>query len=255
MNAVTAWILSVALSVPIIGSPEGPAAGFDAPRADGCAAAVDAIRDLPPGEGAPPAWAGSDVPEPLWRLAEAALEAGERARQICLFREAEAEARALLDADSTDLGARFGLAAVLGLRADREEGKDLLRTASALYVELERILATDSEHARARHALGRLQAGIMRMSGMKRFVATKFMGGEVLSRASWKGAEENLAWAERTMPDVIDHHYEMAHLYIDTDRPTLAVEELAHVLSHEPRSAMERDTHRKAVDLLTSNGT
>ncbi|NIP60168.1 MAG: hypothetical protein GWM92_17700 [Gemmatimonadetes bacterium] len=254
MNAVAVWILSVALSVPVVGSPEAFTAPVEAPAAEGCRAAADSVRTLPLGVRTPPAWSGSDVPETVWRMAEAALDVGDDAMELCLLLEAESEARRLVEADSADLEARFALAAVLGIRADRESGRDQLRVASAVYEELERVLASDPEHARARHAMGRLQAAVMRMGGFKRFVATKILDGDILSEASWKSAEEHLAWAERTMPGVTDHHYELAQLYIDTGRPALAVEELGHVLEHEPRSAMERDTRRKALALLTAPG-
>ena len=221
---------------------------------DGCTLAADSVRALPSGPGAAPAWAGAAVPEPIWRMAEAALAAPSGDARLCLLRVAEADARTMLEADTSDVAARYAVAAVLGLRADREEGRDQLRVASALYGELERILAADPEHARARHALGRLQAGVMRMGGLKRWVATRVLDGAILSDASWEAAEANLAFAERVLPDVPDHHYELAHLYGDTGRPELAVEEILHVLGREPRSAMERDTHRKAVALFERLG-
>ena len=148
------------------------------------------------------------------------------------------------------MGRRFALAVVLGLRADREGGLTKVRAASQLNDELEGILALDPEHARARHLLGRLHAGVMRMDRVTRWIATNLLGGGSLKAASWAEAEEHLAFAEARAPEVPDHHYELAHLYEDTKRPEQALEEAQHSMQLEPRSGLERLVRQRTLELI-----
>ena len=199
---------------------------------------------------APPAWVGEGVPDRVWRLADAASTVDEDDERRCLLLVAEGEARAALADGPDDVGRRFALAVVLGLRADREGGRTKVRAASQLRDELEGILALDPEHARARHMLGRLHAGVMRMDRVTRWIATNLLGGGSLKQASWAEAERHLVFAEARAPEVLDHHYELAHLYGDTDRPQRALEEAKHVLALEPRSEMERLVRERTEALV-----
>jgi hypothetical protein len=163
---------------------------------------------------------------------------------------AEERARAALVDAPADVERRFDLAIVLGLRADRSGGITKVRAASALHRELEGVLAAAPEHARARHLLGRLHAGVMRMDRVTRWIATNLLGGGTLKAASWAEAERHLAFAELNAPEVLDHHYELAHLYEDTDRPERALEEARHVMVREPGSAMERLVRERTQQLI-----
>jgi hypothetical protein len=205
--------------------------------------------------GAPrPAWAASGVPDRTWRLADAGSVERDGDRRTCLLEAALADAEASAEAAPDDVDRRFALAVVVGLMADREGGRTKVRAASRLHVELRAILDMDPDHARARHLLGRLHAGVMRMDRVTRWIATNLLGGGALKEASWAGAEQNLVFAEQAVPGVLDHHYELARLYEDTHRPDLAAEELRHVLALPVTSAMEDDVRAKAGKLLESLG-
>ena len=144
---------------------------------------------------------------------------------------------------------RFSLAVVLGLRAEYEGGRTKIRAAAGLYEELTAVLEREPEHARAQHLLGRLHAGVRRMNRITRFIATRLFGGSVLAGASWEDAERYLAFAEREVPDVSDHHMQLAALYRDTSRPGLARLEIRHVLAIEATSPMERAVRDQAIRL------
>jgi hypothetical protein len=193
---------------------------------------------------------GEGVSETVWRLADAASTTSDAEERACLLLAAEREARSELDAAPQDVARRFALAVVIGLRADRESGRTKVRAASQLHRELEQILALDPEHARARHMLGRLHAGVMRMNGVTRWIATNLLGGGTLKAASWTEAERHLAFAEAHAPEVFDHHFELARMYEDTRRLDQALAEARHVTGLEPRSEMERAVRQRTVDLI-----
>jgi hypothetical protein len=210
-----------------------------------------------PGAGAVPdtvpasaeaAWLVPGVPDTVRALVEASYAAdSKRAKE--LLKEAEVQARAAVAGHEDDVGRRFALAVVLGLRADREGGRTKVLAASALHEELQAILAIDPEHARARHMLGRLQAGVLRMSRVTRWIATNLLGVGELKKANWEEAERNLAFAEEHAPEVLDHHLQLANLYRDTGRPELALQEVSHVLALPAVSPMEEAVRAEALRL------
>jgi len=217
-------------------------------------AQLSAVRMLPveaaePGAGARPAWASVGVPHSVWVLAEAASEAEDREVAKALLVEAEVEARVASEGNPESVELRFSLAVVLGLRAEYEGGRTKIRAAAGLYEELTAVLEREPEHARAQHLLGRLHAGVRRMNRITRFIATRLFGGSVLAGASWEDAERYLAFAEREVPDVSDHHMQLAALYRDTSRPGLARLEIRHVLAIEATSPMERAVRDQAIRL------
>lgn len=210
-----------------------------------------AIPDVVPT--ARPAWVSDDIPDDVWQRVEASVTAEDEKRQELLV-EAEHHARTRLAERPESVDRRFALAVVLGMRADREGGRTKIRAASALHDELSAILQEEPEHARAHYLLGRLHAGVRRMNGVTRWLATNLLGGATLKQATWAGAEEHLAFAERRAPEVPDHHLQLARLYEDTGRPDRARQELEHVLELEPRSPMEREAHAEALQRAVALG-
>jgi hypothetical protein len=200
-----------------------------------------------------PEWATETVPDTIVTLVERAADTEDGDLRKDLLREAEAHAREAVAADD-QTGRRYALAVVLGLRANVEGGRTKVQAAAALSDELDVILAREPDHAGARHMLGRLHAGIRRMSRITRWLATNLMGGEALSRATWEAAEENLVYAEERAPHVPDHHLQLALLYRDTGRPELAAEEVSHVLEIEPRNALEQAVLEEALRVRSELG-
>jgi hypothetical protein len=197
-----------------------------------------------------PEWAGGTVPDTVVALVERATDAPEGDARKRLLRLAEEQARASVVGFEADIGRRYALAVVLGLRANAEGGQTKVSAASDLSMELDTILAAEPGHAGARHMLGRLHAGVRRMSRVTRWIATNLLGGDELKRATWEAAEENLVYAERQLPDVPDHHLQLALLYRDTERPQLAMAELEHVLALEPRSELEGEVLAEAREVM-----
>jgi len=196
-----------------------------------------------------PAWAVDGVPDSVWMLVEASSEADEEDRMKDLLRQAENHARAGIEGNAEDVGRRFALAVVLGLRTEIEGGRTKVNTASELHRELEAILEVDSQHARARHMLGRLHAGVRRMGRITRWIATNVLGGGELKKATWETAEVHLRFAEQQVPEVSDHHLQLANLYRDTDRAELGLQEVEHVFQLSAVSPMERAVWDEALDV------
>ena len=197
-----------------------------------------------------PAWVVGDVPDTVWILVEASVAVGDEDRAKEILRDAETLARDAAVGHDGNVGRRFALAAVLGMRTDIEGGRTKVGTAAALYEELRVVLELDPDHTRARYMMGRLHAGVRRMGGVTRWLATNLLGGAVLKEASWEEAERHLAFAESRAPEVPDHHLQLARLYGDTGRPGLAAEEARHVLALEARSPLERAAAEEAAAYL-----
>lgn len=239
-------VVGSAFWLPWVAPASGQTEGLRAEQARAPSTQSDSARAQRPEK---PAWVVADVPDTVWILIETAAGEEDDDRAKDLLADAERLARASLEGHERSVGRRFALAAALGMRADREGGGSKVRAASALYEELDTILGLDPEHARARYLMGRLHAGVRRMGTITRWVATNLLGGDVLGRASWEQAEAHLAFAEERAPEVPDHHLQLAHLYADTDRPDLAAREVAHVLTIQPTSPLERAAVEEAREL------
>jgi hypothetical protein len=210
-----------------------------------------------PAGSAAAAWVVAGVPDTVRALVEAAYATDDAGQAKELLKEAEIHARAATGDHEDDVGRRFALAVVLGLRADREGGRTKVLAAAELKKELDAILILDPEHARAHGMLGRLHAGVRRMNRVTRWVATNLLGGGELKKATWEEAEGNLAFAEKHAPEVPDHHLQLANLFRDTGRPELALVEVGHVLALPAVSPMELAVRAEAQRLqvfLTGGG-
>ena len=173
-----------------------------------------------------PTWVVDGVPDSVWMLVEASWTTDDKDRRKEILKQAETHARAAGEGHSDDVGRRFALAVVLASRADVEGGRTQVRTAVEFQREVEAILEIDPQHARARHLLGRLYAGVRRTNRLTRWMATNLLGGGALKKATWQAAEEHLSFAEQHAPEVSGHHLQLAALYEDTDRLELALQEL-----------------------------
>ena len=168
----------------------------------------------------------------------------------CFLRMAEALARHLVVEDPADPEARYWYAAAMGLRAAEEGGRTQVALAKNAHEQALITLTIEPDHAGAKHVLGRIHAGVMRLSSFKRWVATKILGGKALSGASWETAESFLAEAARLQPELATHHYELGALYLDTDRPELALAAFQRTLTCPPVHASDRKVQARAQGIV-----
>ena len=172
----------------------------------------------------------------------------EKDTRKCFFQMGEALAWHLVSEDPNDPEPRYLYAAAMALRAVEEGGRTQVGLAQRAHEQATITLTVAPNHAGAQHVLGRLHAAVMRLSGFKRFVATKILGGKALSGASWETAESLLAEAARLQPEVPSHHYELGALYLDTDRPELALAAFERTLASPPLYPADREVHAHAQE-------
>ncbi|MDX1495168.1 MAG: hypothetical protein R3253_13960, partial [Longimicrobiales bacterium] len=88
--------------------------------------AADAGSDTSSGRGPDrtrPAWVVGDVPDTVWILVEASVASGDDDQAKRILRRAEGLAREAVVGHEDNVGRRFALAAVLGMRTDVEGGR------------------------------------------------------------------------------------------------------------------------------------
>ena len=163
---------------------------------------------------------------------------------------AEAFSRHLLFQDPNDPQPRHLYSVAMGLRASDEGARTQVRLAQRSFEQARLILGVVPDHAGAQHIMGRLYAHAMRLSGLKRFIAIKILGGAAMSDASWEGAESLLAAAATSDPEVPDHHYQLGVLYVDTDRPESALSAFERVLACEVIQPIDREIRALAEEMV-----
>ena len=174
----------------------------------------------------------------------------EKDARKCLYRMAEAFSRHLLFENPNDPQPRHLYSVAMGLRARDEGVRTRVRLAQHSFEQAQLILGVVPGHAGAQHIMGRLYAHAMRLNGLKRFIAIQILGGEAMSHASWEEAESLLAAAARLQPEVADHHYQLGVLYLDTDRPELALAAFERVLSCEVIQPIDREIRVLASEMV-----
>ncbi len=174
----------------------------------------------------------------------------EKNTRKCFFRMAEGLARHLVFENPNDPEPRYWYAAAMGLRAAEEGGRTQVRLAQRAHEQARLTLTVAPEHAGAQHVLGRLHVAVMHLSGFKRFIATRILGGKALSEASWENAESLLAAAARSKPEIPAHHYALGNLYLDTDRPEAALEAFKRAVACPPIHAADRKVLVSAGEMV-----
>lgn len=179
----------------------------------------------------PPALCAVRAPEEDAFLAQVGrartLEPEEAA--IAALDELEPEALRAAEASPNDAAAQYDLAAVMGARLEYESGRAKMAGAAKVRAQAERVLALAPDHPGASYMLGRIHASILRMSGLKRFLAKQLFGGEALEGASWEKAQALLEVAARADPCVPEHHFELGRVYAARGDAAGAAREFASV--------------------------
>ncbi|TVP55457.1 MAG: hypothetical protein EA351_10735 [Gemmatimonadales bacterium] len=129
-----------------------------------------------------------------------------------LYELIEDRAVRALDADPDDLEARWWLIAAKGLRVDEVSPRAKIRLASEVHEDANRILAADSLHPGAHHAMARIHAGIMRLNPVVRYIAVRLVGESTLRQAAWEEAEQHIAQAMEREPEALVHRYELVRM-------------------------------------------
>jgi tetratricopeptide (TPR) repeat protein len=115
------------------------------------------------------------------------------------------------------------------------------------------LLAQDSLHAGAHNALGRLYVEVAGLSWIERLVARRWVGGDLVSRSTWKAAEEHLRRAVELQPERNLYYVDLGALLVKRDRPEEArsvLEAALQVPLEFPGEEIFRDDARRLLDRI-----
>jgi tetratricopeptide (TPR) repeat protein len=194
--------------------------------------------------------------EANWRAAIALMDEGEATpdsvpggHRDSLYARAEAHSRRAVAADSSRAEGHFALAAAVGRASLTMGKKDRIRRATVIRNEALRAIAIDPRHDGAYHILGRWNAEVMRLSGLSRFYAKRFLGAGIFDKASWEEAISNLEKAVELDPGRVYHRLELAEILADQKHYAAARKELDQVAALPDRELMDPVYRRRAAEL------
>jgi tetratricopeptide (TPR) repeat protein len=191
-----------------------------------------------------------------WRAAIALLDQGEQipdsiesAERDSLFARAEVLARRSVAADSLGAEGHFAVAATVGRASLALGQKERIRRAKVIREEALRTIELDPDHDGAYHVLGRWNAEIMRLSGLSRFFAKRFLGAGIFRQASWEEAIANMQRAVELDPARIYHRLELERIYADRERYQEARDQLGQIEALPDRELLDPVYRERAAAL------
>lgn len=195
--------------------------------------------------------------EAAWRAAQAALDIGKQipdseksTSRDSLYGLAERYARIAVGANPEEADGHFILAVAIGRSSLTKGKRERVRRATEIRAEALRAIELNPRHDGAYHVLGRWNAEIMRLSGLTRFFAKNFLGGGVFNQASWDHAIEFMTKAVEIDPSIIQHHLDLAEIYVDRKRYVEARQHLEVIASLPLKDVMDPRYKESAVTLL-----
>ncbi len=144
----------------------------------------------------------------------------------------------------------FALARALGRQALSLGTMERIKYAKMIRLEALEALKYDSLHAGALHVMGSWNAEIMRVNGLERAFAKRFLGAEVFGQASWNEAQRLLEKAVQIDPDRLVHHLDLGAIYADRGNKAKAREQFNFVLAAPLREYNDPLYKKKAADRL-----
>jgi len=162
----------------------------------------------------------------LWKAAREAVDLGEFETNIptrtALYVRATDYARRAVAANAYDAEGHFQLSRAVGRTALAANPRDRVKYAVEVRETALKALQFQPRHPGALHVLGVWNAEVMRLNGILRSVAKAFLGGQVLSSASWAEAIRYLELAVAVEPNRLVHHLDLARIFRDAGRPNEA---------------------------------
>ena len=171
-----------------------------------------------------------------WRAARALIAIGmlqpEGKDRRSWYDDALVHARRAWSLAPDNIEARYWLAAAAGRRTYRSDPVYSARLGREVYEQAMAILAVDSTHAGAHHALGMLHAEVLRVPTVLRVVAGRTITNG-LPRANEKEAERHLRRAVELEPTMMIYLVDLANFYVRRGRAREA-EDLARRIATTP---------------------
>jgi len=171
-------------------------------------------------------------------------------RRDSLYAVGRVYAERAIRADSTKADGHYVLAMVLGRLSRTKGSKERVRYAKIIYDEATRAVQIDSTHDNAHHVLGAWNAEVKRLSGFQRFFAKALYGGGFMDKATWDDAVMHLKTAVRLRPDHIYHRLELAEVYVDLGKYSLARVQLQAIAALPPVDVLDPQYKEDAAALF-----
>ena len=157
--------------------------------------------------------------EALWKASREAIDAGEfnqnAAQRTQHYKNAELYARRAVEQNPRDAEGHFALARAIGRNALTMGSKDRVKFAGEVRSHALEALKYDPKHPGALHVMGVWNAEVMRLSGVARWAAKNFLGGQVFESASWDEAVKYMEQSVELDPDRITHRLDLGKIYLD----------------------------------------
>ncbi|MCA9737723.1 MAG: hypothetical protein R3E98_00385 [Gemmatimonadota bacterium] len=186
----------------------------------------------------------ADLPTEVW-LREALLSDARDA----LLHEARVRAVALAAADSS-AEALYWVAALAALQAETAGTRAKIRLGQEAFAASEAALERDPQHAGAHHVMGRLHAGVLRLSGLTRWVAGRLGLGGLLEQASWESASHHLRRAHELAPRQATYAFELGALLLSRGDTAAARPLLEDVIARPAPDGWQQHLRLRACALL-----
>jgi len=165
-------------------------------------------------------------------------------------REIETEIRSLLTADPGDPGLRWAAISAMALQVDEESAAGKISITRRIRSEVDILAEVAPDHPGYHHAMGRLHAGVLRINGVLRWLATRLVSDDTLRNASWEEAERHFREAVAREPDAPHHRMELGILLMERGQVEEAEVEFGLVLGTPPRTLMEEQIQIRVRSIL-----
>lgn len=200
--------------------------------------------------------------EANWRTALTLIDVGSEtpdevksAARDSMYALSETYARRAVALRPDDAEGHFVLADAIGRASLTKGKKERVQRAKEIRDEALTAIRLNPKHDGAFHILGRWNAEIMRLSGVERFFARNFLGGDIFSKASWNGAVANLERAVELNPRRLFHRLDLARVYVDVKRYADARTQLELIQTLPPIDPGDPAHKQEAAALLAKIST
>ena len=198
--------------------------------------------------------------EALWKASREAIDAGEfntnAGQRTQHYKTAELYARRAVEQNPRDAEGHFALARAIGRNALTMGSKDRVKFAGEVRSHALEALKFDPKHPGALHVMGVWNAEVMRLSGVARWAAKNFLGGQVFESASWDEAVRYMEESVKVDPDRITHKLDLGKIYLDKGDKAKAraqFEAIAKMSASEPGD-QQRKTASQCLMTAKSSG-
>ena len=197
--------------------------------------------------------------EALWKASREAIDAGEfnqnASQRTQHYKNAELYARRAVEQNPRDAEGHFSLARAIGRNALTMGSKDRVKFAGEVRAHALEALKYDPKHPGALHVMGVWNAEVMRLSGVARWAAKNFLGGQVFESASWNEAVRYMQESVQADPDRITHKLDLGKIYLDKGDKAKAREQFEAIAKMPAKEPGDTQRKSQAQCLMTAKNS